>query len=457
MASSSSIGRGMEGQGNAVVASPIPVVPGLENFNVNSLFQIHSRNWDVEVVRDLFSPVDAAIILGIQINQSTEDDYWYWFGEKDGSYSVSSAYKLIQDKKASPQNLTESTFWKKLWSLKVPPKAKDLMWRAVSNCLATRVNLCIKKVLTDSACPLCGIYAETEIHLFVTCQFASSCWEEAAVADASRNNNSFLQWMSFNAHSKDNDKLSRIVMLCWALWSARNDLIWKDRVRNVSDVVAFAFSSLDQYVKAQGKGNIPSQSPLKDGDGSELWKKPLSGIKLNVDAAIFDRDSKHGFGCVFGKWRVELEDPELRLFAVCLLGVLWYWRNKIVHNYTMWDIQLLYKECLSRTQEFSAMEEEVEITNMTTTPICSETGYNSIPVFQVDASVNGSEVSPGPRRFLNCAPVAPPLIILAVQQQPLPFLETTMTANNGLVGGVEILVSNLSSLQVSAASLEPFH
>ncbi|KAF4356308.1 hypothetical protein F8388_000755 [Cannabis sativa] len=247
-------------------ASPIPVVPGLENFNVNSLFQIHSRNWDVEVVRDLFSPVDAAIILGIQINQSTEDDY--------------------------------CTFWKKLWSLKVSPKAKDLMWRAVSNCLATRVNLCIKKVLTDSACPLCGIYAETEIHLFVTCQFASSCWEEAAVADASRNNNSFLQWMSFNAHSKDNDKLSRIVMLCWALWSARNDLIWKDRVRNVSDVVAFAFSSLDQYVKAQGKGNIPSQSPLKDGDGSELWKKPLSGIKLNVDAAIFDRDSKHGFGCV---------------------------------------------------------------------------------------------------------------------------------------------------------------
>ncbi|XP_060972631.1 uncharacterized protein LOC133038482 [Cannabis sativa] len=173
-------------------ASPIPVVPGLENFTVNSLLQMHSRNWDVEVVRDLFSPVDAAIILGIQINQSSENDYWYWFGEKDGTYSVSSAYKMIQDNKAPSLNLIESIFWKKLWSLKVPPKAKDLIWRAVSNCLATRVNLCIKKVLTDSACPLCGIYAETEIHLFVTCQFASSCWEEAAVADASRNNNSLL-------------------------------------------------------------------------------------------------------------------------------------------------------------------------------------------------------------------------------------------------------------------------
>ncbi|XP_060967364.1 uncharacterized protein LOC133035537 [Cannabis sativa] len=190
------------------------------------------------------------------------------------------------------------------------------MWRAVSNCLATRVNLCIKKVLTDSVCPLCGIYAETEIHLFVTCQFASSCWEEGAVADASRNNSTLLQWMSFNAHSKDNEKLSRIVMLCWALWSARNDLIWKARVRNVSDVVAFASSSLDQYVKAQGKGNIPSQSPLKDGDGSELWKKPLSGIKLNVDAAIFDRDSKHGFGCVVRDSSGEM----LSVFAGVKLG-----------------------------------------------------------------------------------------------------------------------------------------
>ncbi|KAM6547197.1 hypothetical protein CsatB_018873 [Cannabis sativa] len=87
-------------------------------------------------------------------------------------------------------------------------------------------------------------------------------------------------------------------MLCWALWCARNDLIWQQRSRSVKDVVTFANSSLDQWLKAQGKGNIPSLSPLKDGDGSELWLKPSVGIKLNVDAAISERSSKHGFGCV---------------------------------------------------------------------------------------------------------------------------------------------------------------
>ncbi|KAM6585124.1 hypothetical protein CsatB_012126 [Cannabis sativa] len=87
-------------------------------------------------------------------------------------------------------------------------------------------------------------------------------------------------------------------MVCWAIWCARNDLIWQQRSRSVKDVVNFANSSLDQWLKAQGKGKIPLLSPLKDGDGAELWLKPSIGIKLNVDAAIFESSSKHGFGCV---------------------------------------------------------------------------------------------------------------------------------------------------------------
>ncbi|KAM6565866.1 hypothetical protein CsatA_024994 [Cannabis sativa] len=87
-------------------------------------------------------------------------------------------------------------------------------------------------------------------------------------------------------------------MLCWAIWAARNDLVWKNRVRSVKDVVTFAKSSLDQWLNAQGKGNIPSMSPFKVGDGTEQWVKPVSGIKLNVDAAIFDSLHKHGYGCV---------------------------------------------------------------------------------------------------------------------------------------------------------------
>ncbi|KAF4375200.1 hypothetical protein G4B88_029598 [Cannabis sativa] len=192
---------------------------GLENFTVSSLFQVNNRSWDVEVVRDLSSPKDAAIILGIPLNSSGGADSWYWVAEKN------------------------------------------------------------------------------EWHILVSCNFTWSCWEYAGLAAASRDSSSLRSWLVDTFRLVNGESLGRVVMLCWAIWSARNDLLWKQRVRSVKDVVTFSDSSVDQWLKAQGK-DIPLLSPLKDGDGSELWVKSFSGIKLNVDAAIFDHSSKHGFGCV---------------------------------------------------------------------------------------------------------------------------------------------------------------
>uniref|UniRef100_A0A803R596 Reverse transcriptase zinc-binding domain-containing protein n=1 Tax=Cannabis sativa TaxID=3483 RepID=A0A803R596_CANSA len=278
--------------------------PGLENFTVNSLFQTHSRP-RMSMLLMIFYSDDAALILGIQIKQAVEDDFWYWFAERNGLYSVRSAYQLIQDHKQPPIPTEDHRFWNKLWSLKVPPKTKDLVWRAASNCLATKVNLCIKKVLTDNKCPLCGVFAETELHLLVSCQFAWACWEFSGFNAADRNPVSLLSWLSFNAARMDDEKLSRVVMLCWAIWSARNDFLWKNRVRSVKSVVDFAQSSLHQFLKAQGvvtylhcrlQTSVMARGPTK----------PTVGIKLNVDAALFEQDLKHGFGCVIRNTEGEL-------------------------------------------------------------------------------------------------------------------------------------------------------
>ncbi|XP_060970037.1 uncharacterized protein LOC133037192 [Cannabis sativa] len=170
------------------------------------------------------------------------------------------------------------------------------LWRAASNCLATKSNLCIKKVLNDNNCPLCGVFAETELHLLVSCQFAWACWEFSGFIAADSNPVSLLSWLSSNAARMDDEKLSRVVMLCWAIWSARNDLLWKNRARSVKSVVDFAQSSLHQFLKARAKQL--TSAPRKPGDASEIWTKPTVGIKLNVDAALFVQELKHGYGCV---------------------------------------------------------------------------------------------------------------------------------------------------------------
>lgn len=55
---------------------------------------------------------------------------------------------------------------------------------------------------------------------------------------------------------------------------------------------------LDQWCKAQDRDNIPLIKPFINGDGRELWTKFISGVKVNVHAALYKREGKFGYGCV---------------------------------------------------------------------------------------------------------------------------------------------------------------
>lgn len=55
---------------------------------VCSLFINGSREWDEDVVRDLFVEDDANLIIGIPLSTAAEDDSWFWSKERDVFYSV---------------------------------------------------------------------------------------------------------------------------------------------------------------------------------------------------------------------------------------------------------------------------------------------------------------------------------------------------------------------------------
>lgn len=75
--------------------------PSLENQMVSSLFFEHTKESDVEVVRDIFDLRDQQLIFGTTIEQDLEDDTLTWKLENSGQYSVKSAYKLLQQEKGS--------------------------------------------------------------------------------------------------------------------------------------------------------------------------------------------------------------------------------------------------------------------------------------------------------------------------------------------------------------------
>lgn len=163
---------------------PDPVNPfvtsnalGLDNKVVNSLTDIHDTSWDIPLVHDMFNPRDAHLILGIPLSSLPNDDCWSWKGERSGSFSVRSAYDMLQVGKHGQKNQPNSGFWHRLWHLKIPPKVKNFMWRAVTNTLPTCLELASRIVDLSSLCPVCHNAGETASHVLLNCSFAKRCWE----------------------------------------------------------------------------------------------------------------------------------------------------------------------------------------------------------------------------------------------------------------------------------------
>jgi hypothetical protein len=69
-------------------------------------------------------------------------------------------------------------WWKKIWKVLGPLKAKTLLWLPLQNCLLTWDNLQRRGWEGSSRCSLCGLASETVSHLFLTCSYAVTIWSK---------------------------------------------------------------------------------------------------------------------------------------------------------------------------------------------------------------------------------------------------------------------------------------
>ena len=97
---------------------------------VSSLIDEDTRRWKADSVKALFLPFEAETILHIPLSYSLPDDKIVWVGNKQGVFSVKSAYHLaipIVDKveRSESSNGDHRTLlWKNMWQLKIPPKVR---------------------------------------------------------------------------------------------------------------------------------------------------------------------------------------------------------------------------------------------------------------------------------------------------------------------------------------------
>lgn len=70
-----------------------------------------------------------------------------------------------------------SKMWKRLWSIRAPPKMKVVLWRMAHDCLPTGTKLHHRSIPAADVCYYCG-REETVEHAILTCKYASEVWHE---------------------------------------------------------------------------------------------------------------------------------------------------------------------------------------------------------------------------------------------------------------------------------------
>ena len=160
-------------------SSAVHTAAGL-NQNCPALF-----TWIVNVHCKIFHSFDAEEIIKINIPSTDTKDRVAWHHERNGVFSVRSAYKLAaslkthaaQEPSSSSGEVQDRSIWDNIWKAKVPPKVKIFGWRVATSSLATKKNKFRRTLELDAICNICGVDEEDEFHAVLECTKSSAVRE----------------------------------------------------------------------------------------------------------------------------------------------------------------------------------------------------------------------------------------------------------------------------------------
>ena len=144
---------------------------------VSDLMMSGQRRWDENLIRHLFYPHDAEEILKLRILNLNEGDFIAWHHEKNGLFSVKSAYNLVLKLKDRKENVGKSNtaingerrFWNIIWKANIPQNIRIFGWHATFDSLTVQVNRVLHHQATIRTCSICGVEDESTFHALVSC------------------------------------------------------------------------------------------------------------------------------------------------------------------------------------------------------------------------------------------------------------------------------------------------
>ncbi|XP_012087681.1 uncharacterized protein LOC105646438 [Jatropha curcas] len=185
--------------------------------------------------------------------------------------------------------------WKTLWRCSVPLKILNFGWWLIREVVPCLQLLRKRRVNVEIMCPKCHASEESLLHLFVQCSFARSVWMLTSVGWQFPRVSSWRAWLETVFQCSSLKAADEILMILWALWSARNKRVWNFQFVNPSSVVQMAGRVLNEWSNHRAK-------PPRLGVGNpanRAWSRPPTGfLKINLDASVFSGGTVAGVGLV---------------------------------------------------------------------------------------------------------------------------------------------------------------
>eukprot|EP00253_Pinus_taeda_P013603 PITA_13603 len=217
----------------------------LERAGVKSLYELSKWNqrgewegWDVHGVPNRLkyqqSLLEDRLEDASPVHRASKD-CWGW--GQSGIYSTVAGYSTLQGLKNSNH---PPTFWKNVWDSFATPKVNLFCWTLIHNKILTGDNLEKRNITGPHRCAMCNNKSETIRHLFMDCSVEKEVWglilRDLLTPVPSFNSavDLFASWRQHYPHHIPQKSLwTRIwatipKYVCWQIWLARNQQIFKE-------------------------------------------------------------------------------------------------------------------------------------------------------------------------------------------------------------------------------------
>ena len=247
------------------------------------LFDQSTRSWKLDMVDHVFVEANADAIKSIPLSSSPQQDTLMWPFTPMGQYFVKSGYRFLQESEVSDQvPVTNFGFWRDLWSLEVPSKVKNFVWRACREALPTKANFCRRKVITATIYENCMVMMEDCSHAIFFCSELQEAWTTDPQWSwlATMGGKTMLDIFK-HAFREDRDP-SLLAFMAWTIWYRQSQVRFKE--------VACPLNCIDQLSKER-KSKFQNLHPVRPKQQHVMhtkWKPlDLGCFKVNYDDAIF--------------------------------------------------------------------------------------------------------------------------------------------------------------------------